>query len=88
MSGRSLTTLLHMVAAGVGVTLIPEMSAEIEARTAPVVMSKLDELDASRDIGMVWRKSSPLQEQFREISGIVKSVASEIYERPRLLESA
>ncbi|MEO0436745.1 MAG: hydrogen peroxide-inducible genes activator [Pseudomonadota bacterium] len=88
MSGSSLTTLVQMVAAGLGVTLIPEMSAEIEARTAPVVMSRLDELDASRDIGMVWRKSSPLQEQFGQVSSIVKSVASEIYEQPRLLEPA
>ncbi|MEM8941637.1 MAG: hydrogen peroxide-inducible genes activator [Pseudomonadota bacterium] len=85
MSGSSLSTLVQMVAAGLGVTLIPEMSAEIEARTAPVVTSRLDTLDARRDIGLVWRRSNPLHQHFQQLVEIVRDVATDIYDQPRLL---
>ena len=64
MEGSSLSTLVQMVGAGIGVTLIPEMAAEVERRSAPVVLHRLPEPRPGRRIGLVWRRSNPLSERF------------------------
>ena len=57
-----------MVGAGIGVTLIPEMAAEVELRSAPVVLHKLPEPRPKRTIGLVWRRSNPLSERFSDLA--------------------
>lgn len=64
MEGSSLSTLVQMVGAGIGVTLIPEMAAEVELRSAPVVLHKLPEPRPKRTIGLVWRRSNPLADRY------------------------
>jgi LysR family hydrogen peroxide-inducible transcriptional activator len=71
MEGSSLATLVQMVGSGIGVTLIPEMAVPIETRSAPVSVTRLPPPRPSRTIGMVWRKSSPLTEQFSGIAAVV-----------------
>jgi len=68
MEGSSLSTLVQMVGAGIGVTLIPEMAAEVELRSAPVVLHKLPEPRPKRTIGLVWRRSNPLSERFSDLA--------------------
>ena len=72
MDGNSLTTLVQMVAAGFGVTLIPEMAAEFEGRIPNISIAKFHKNPPTRKIGMVWRRNSPLQEKYLEIAQIVK----------------
>ena len=64
MEGSSLSTLVQMVGAGIGVTLIPEMAATVEARSAPVVLHPLPDPAPRRTIGLVWRQSNPLADRF------------------------
>ena len=64
MEGSSLSTLVQMVGAGIGVTLIPEMAATVEARSAPVVLHHLPDPAPRRTIGLVWRQSNPLADRF------------------------
>jgi LysR family transcriptional regulator, hydrogen peroxide-inducible genes activator len=64
MEGSSLSTLVQMVAAGLGVTLIPEMAAEVESRSAPVKVQRLTGQAPSRTVGLVWRRSNPLADRF------------------------
>ena len=64
MEGSSLSTLVQMVGAGIGVTLIPEMAAEVELRSAPVVLHQLPEPRPKRTIGLVWRRSNPLADRY------------------------
>ncbi len=71
LDGSSLTTLVQMVAAGIGVTLIPEMAVPVETRSASVSISRFARPEPSRTIGMVWRKSSPLTEQLMELAAHV-----------------
>ncbi len=71
MEGSSLSTLVQMVGAGIGVTLIPEMALPIETRSARVSLARLPAPRPVRTIGMVWRKSSPLAAQLHEISRII-----------------
>lgn len=72
MEGSTLSTLVQLVGAGVGVTLIPEMAVEIETRAAPVSVARLARPRPTRTVGMVWRKSNPLAEQFAHIAGFFR----------------
>ncbi len=72
MEGSALSTLVQMVGAGIGVTLIPEMAVAIETRSAEVSIARLNHPRPTRTIGMVWRKTNPLAEQLAHIAGIVR----------------
>ena len=76
MDGNSLTTLVQMVAAGFGVTLIPEMAAEFEGRIPNISIAKFHKNPPKRKIGMVWRRNSPLKDKYIEIAQIVKASQS------------
>jgi len=68
MEGSSLSTLVQMVAAGLGVTLIPEMAARVESRAAPVTLQRLADPQPSRTVGLVWRQSNPLSDSYRALA--------------------
>jgi len=82
LDASSLSTLVQMVGAGIGVTLIPEMAVEVETRSAPVSLARFKNPQPSRTIGMVWRKSSPLARQLEQISEAVCLSAGKIRHRP------
>jgi LysR family hydrogen peroxide-inducible transcriptional activator len=75
LDGSSLSTLVQMVGAGIGVTLIPEMAVAVETRSAAVSVARFSGVEPSRTIGMIWRRSSPLSKQLLQISEIVQSAA-------------
>ncbi|MGP6087864.1 LysR substrate-binding domain-containing protein [Antarctobacter jejuensis] len=77
LDGSSLTTLVQMVGAGLGVTLIPEMAVPVETRSAAVAVSHFTAPQPSRTIGMVWRTSSPLSEKFLRIAETVQEAAAQ-----------
>jgi len=68
IEGSSLSTLVQMVGAGIGVTLIPEMAIETETRSADVCVMRLPVPRPKRTVGMVWRKRSPLAPQLSELA--------------------
>jgi len=71
LDASSLSTLVQMVGAGIGVTLIPEMAVTVETRSAPVSVARFRNPQPTRTIGMVWRKTSPLARQLQQISEVV-----------------
>jgi LysR family transcriptional regulator, hydrogen peroxide-inducible genes activator len=71
LDASSLSTLVQMVGAGIGVTLIPEMAVAVETRSASVSVARFKNPQPSRTIGMVWRKTSPLAGQLQQISEVV-----------------
>ena len=77
MEGSSLSTLVQMVGAGIGVTLIPEMAVGIESGAAPVSVARLPHPRPKRRIGMVWRQSSPLAGTFTALADVLREVAGE-----------
>ena len=81
MEGSSLTTLVQMVSAGIGITLIPEMAVPVETRSAEVSISRFQAPRPSRTIGMIWRKSTPLARQLLQISEVVRRSADAMRER-------
>jgi LysR family hydrogen peroxide-inducible transcriptional activator len=72
LDGSSLSTLVQMVGSGIGVTLIPEMAVPVETRSASVTVQRFRDPQPMRTIGMVWRKSSPLEAQLMQIADAVR----------------
>lgn len=75
MEGSSLSTLVQMVGAGIGITLIPEMAVPVETRSAPVSIARFQTPQPSRTIGMIWRNSTPLARQLLQIAEVVRGAA-------------
>jgi len=75
LDASSLSTLVQMVGAGIGVTLVPEMAVGVETRSAPVSLARFPEPQPSRTIGMVWRRTNPLSRQLTEIAEAVAEAA-------------
>ena len=75
LDASSLSTLVQMVSAGMGVTLIPEMAVPVETRRASVSVARFNDPQPSRTIGMIWRKTSPLAGQLLELSEVVRRSA-------------
>ena len=82
LDGSSLATLVQMVDAGLGVTLIPEMAVSVETRSASVSIIPFDTPEPTRTIGMIWRKSNPLAPAFKTLSLLVRDTAQALRARP------
>lgn len=76
LDGSSLSTLVQMVGAGIGVTLIPEMALPVETRSAEVSIARFADPRPSRRIGMVWRNASPLAGHLDAIADAVRQAAA------------
>jgi LysR family hydrogen peroxide-inducible transcriptional activator len=68
----SLTTVIQMVAAGFGVTLIPQIAAEVERRDSRVKFLRLKSPQPGRKIGLVFRRTSPRKTDFAALGEVVK----------------
>lgn len=73
MEGSSLSTLVQMVGAGIGVTLIPQMAVDIETRSAAVSVATLASPRPSRTIGLIWRRSNPLAPQLVQMADLIRA---------------
>ncbi len=78
LDGSSLSTLVQMVGAGIGVTLIPEMAVAVETRSAPVSIARFADPQPRRTIGLIWRRSNPLAAKFGAISDAVRECAASL----------
>lgn len=81
LDGSSLSTLVQMVGAGIGITLIPEMAVSVETRSASVCLARFGAPQPVRTVGMVWRKTSPLARQLIEIAEVVRLSAERLRAR-------
>lgn len=75
LDANSLSTLVQMVSAGLGVTLVPEMAVPLETRSSPVSVARFADPQPARTIGMIWRKASPLAAQILELSEAIGRAA-------------
>ena len=71
MEGNSLSTLVQMVGAGLGLTLIPEMAIALEGRGNTTCIQRFDDIEPKRTIGLVWRRTNPMSAQFASLKDIV-----------------
>jgi LysR family hydrogen peroxide-inducible transcriptional activator len=82
LDASSLATLVQMVGAGMGVTLLPDMAVAVETRSAAVSVARFAGPQPSRTIGMVWRKTSPLARQLTQLSQAVRESAAALRAGP------
>lgn len=75
MEGSSLSTLVQMVGANIGVTLIPHMAVDVETRSAEVCIKTLPEPRPKRTIGLIWRKTNPISGALRELGGSLEALS-------------
>jgi len=78
LDASSLSTLVQMVSAGMGVTLIPEMALDVEMRSASVSVARFKDPQPSRTIGMIWRKTSPLADHLQQLSKLLYRAADKL----------
>ncbi|MEE8253768.1 MAG: LysR substrate-binding domain-containing protein, partial [Hyphomicrobium sp.] len=72
----SLSTIVEMVAAGYGITLLPEMCLNVEARARKIALTRFVAPEPFRSIGLAWRATSPRVADFRELGRLIKSAWS------------
>ncbi len=73
IQATSMATLAQMVAAGMGVTLLPECAEKVEAGPGRgIVTRRFAGQSPSRTIGLIWRKSWPFAEMFTEFAEQVR----------------
>jgi LysR family transcriptional regulator, hydrogen peroxide-inducible genes activator len=68
----SLTTVMQMVAGGYGVTLIPQIAADVERRDDRVKFLRLENPQPGRSIGLAFRRTSPRKADFAALGEVVK----------------
>ena len=76
LGATSLATVMQMVANGYGVTLVPEVAIDAEARDARVKLLRFAEPEPARAIGLAWRRTSPRRRDFEALGAIVRDASS------------
>ena len=68
----SLNTLIQMVAGGIGITLLPRLSLEVEVpQISQIVTLPFRKPEPSRTIGLVWRTTSPRAHEFQLLAKLL-----------------
>lgn len=68
----SLSTIVHMVLSGAGVTLLPELAVPIEARVKELCVRAFADPAPGRTVGLIWRKISPIGAAMRLIAATLR----------------
>lgn len=75
VSATSLHTLVHMVAGGMGVTLLPKLAAEAGAAAgAQVAIRQFAEPVVGRSIGVAWREGSQREAEARMLADVLREL--------------
>jgi LysR family hydrogen peroxide-inducible transcriptional activator len=77
MLGTSLHTMVQMVDNGLGVTFIPQMAVDAGLLNGTDVVARtLLTEHGERQIALVWRRSSPREEEFRLLARTLAKIAA------------
>lgn len=76
LGATSLATVMQMVANGYGVTLLPEVAIDAEARDARVKLLRFAEPQPGRSIGLAWRRSSPRKRDFEALGRVIVDITA------------
>lgn len=67
----SLSTIVEMVSAGLGITLLPEICLGVEGRNREIKVIRFTDPEPARLLGLAWRRSSPRGEDFKALGALV-----------------
>ena len=71
----SLSTIVQMVSNGLGFTLLPELSFELEAKRADIALMRFINPEPQRIIGLAWRETSPRKRDFAALGDLIVEAA-------------
>ncbi len=77
LGAASLTTIMQMVAAGHGITLLPELCAKAEVDRQRVALIAFPDEAPMRTIGLAWRRTSARKGDFMALGGLIKGLKPE-----------
>lgn len=78
LSATSLTTLVEMVANGLGSTLLPEMAVDAQLlKGGELVARQFTDEEPSRQIGLAWRATSPRAKEFKLLGEVFRAARAE-----------
>jgi LysR family hydrogen peroxide-inducible transcriptional activator len=72
----NLSTLVQMVANGLGFTLLPQLAVDLEGRRGDIKLMRFADPEPRRVIGLAWRKSSPRKRHYAELGRIIAQAAA------------
>lgn len=73
----SLSTIVQMVANGIGVTLLPKMAVESGITLGTdLSVRAFEQRNVSREIGLMWRKKTPRRVEFRMLGELISDIAA------------
>ncbi|GIX46471.1 MAG: LysR family transcriptional regulator [Candidatus Tectimicrobiota bacterium] len=72
LRATSLTTLVQVVAAGEGVTLLPALAVPYEATNPQLCLRAFAEPAPARTIALVWRKGYPFEAALRHLAATIR----------------
>jgi LysR family transcriptional regulator, hydrogen peroxide-inducible genes activator len=72
----NLSTLVQMVANGLGFTLLPQLAIDLEGRRGDIKLMRFADPEPRRVIGLAWRKSSPRKRHFAELGKLIAQAAA------------
>src|SRR5262249_24863330 len=71
----SLSTIVQMVSNGLGLTLLPALNLELEARRADIRLMRFTNPEPQRIIGLAWRETSPRKREFVALGDLIVEAA-------------
>lgn len=83
LGATSLATVMQMVANGYGVTLLPQVAVEAEARDDRVKLLRFAAPEPARTVGLAWRRTSPRKRDFEALGEIVIETIKASHARPQ-----
>lgn len=74
LGAASLTTIMQMVAAGHGITLLPELCAATEVDRQRVALIPFPDDPPMRTLGLVWRRTSGRKKDFTALGELIRTI--------------
>jgi LysR family transcriptional regulator, hydrogen peroxide-inducible genes activator len=74
LGASTFATIVRMVANGLGITFLPEMSISTEIRNKDIRLLRLAAPEPKRMLGLAWRKTSPRKRDFEELGKLIRKL--------------
>ena len=72
----NISTLVQMVANGLGITIVPELSIDTETARGKVTLSRFAEPQPCRTLALAWRRRSPAAAHYPPIAEVIRAIAA------------
>jgi LysR family hydrogen peroxide-inducible transcriptional activator len=82
LGATSLATVMQMVANGYGITLVPKVAVDVEARGGRVKLLRFAAPEPGRTVGLAWRRTSPRKADFGALGKLVSEALGFAAVRP------